>query len=43
MNAYVVEECLFNLLLKFDNDIKFLHQLLDILLALLQVNAFVFM
>jgi len=37
MNGYVVEECLFSLLLQFENDLKCLHQLLDLLLALLQV------
>ena len=39
MNAYVVEECLFSLLVRYDDDLKCLHQLLDLLLALLQVSA----
>jgi len=38
MNGYVVEECLFTLMVQFDNDLKCLHQLLDLLLALLQVR-----
>jgi len=36
-SGYVVEECLFSLLVQFDCDVKFLHQILDLLLALLQV------
>jgi len=39
LNAYVVEECLFTLMLRFDNDLKCLYQLLDVLLALLQVKS----
>jgi len=42
MNGYVVEECLFNLLVMFDKDLKCLHQLLDLLLALLQVSVLYF-
>lgn len=36
-SGYVVEECLFSLLVQFDCDVKFLHQILDLLSALLQV------
>jgi len=43
MNAYVIEECLFTLLLKFDSDIRCFHQLLDLLLALLQVDVAAFL
>jgi len=43
MNGYVVEECLFNMVLLFHDDFRCLHQLLDVMLALLQVNAFAFM
>ena len=39
MNGYVVEECLFSLLEQFSDDLKCLHQLIDLLLALLQVNT----
>jgi len=39
MNGYVVEECLFSLLVQFDDNIKHLHVMLDLLLALLQVSA----
>ena len=42
LNGYVVEECLFSLMERFDDDLKFLHQLLDLLLALLQVNELTF-
>ena len=43
MNGYVVEECLFNMVLLFHDDLRCLHQLLDLMLALLQVNASAFM
>jgi len=36
-SGYVVEEYLFSLLVQFDCDVKFLHQILDLLSALLQV------
>jgi len=43
MNGYVVEECLFSLCVQYGHDVRCLHQLLDLLLALLQVNFFLFM
>jgi len=40
MNGYVVEECLFSLVELYHDDLQCLHQLLDLLLALLQVNIY---